>query len=61
MKEWIREDDYNWAGGGYIKCPYCGYGFSYRYYGYLEHHKYCPECGKRVKGQHECEEVDEDE
>ena len=53
MKKWIYKEDKDWAGGGYIQCPHCAYGFSYESYRMLDHNKYCPECGKRVKGIHE--------
>lgn len=49
MKGWEEVEDEDYSGGGYYKCPECGYGFSFRYFPFLYEFDYCPHCGKKVK------------
>ena len=44
-------EDKDFSGGGYILCTACGWKFSFGAYHILEHDKYCPHCGSKVKHQ----------
>ena len=45
--EEVKDDDY--SGGGFFKCPCCGYGFSFGMFPMIYEFDYCPHCGKLVK------------
>ena len=48
--EWIMVEDEDYSGGGYNMCSACNYKFSFGAYKILEHDRFCPRCGAKMKG-----------
>ncbi len=48
MMNWIVEEDEDWKGGAFCKCPYCGYAFALGAYHEPYEWLFCPMCGNRV-------------
>ena len=53
LNKWIVVKDACYSGGGYYRCPVCGYEYSWGAFFELDEYSYCPKCGALLNGKTE--------